>query len=66
MTIKLVIRLKNDLVMSFDAGGEQLAAYQGRYEEVKQKILRDATPDTEFVHWSDEAINAGTVAREDW
>lgn len=49
--IKTVIRLQNGEVMVFDADGEQLPEYQGRYQQVREGILRDAAPEAVFCHW---------------
>ncbi len=49
--IKTVIRLRNDMVMVFDTDGEQVPEYQGKYEDVKERILRDASMGTVFNHW---------------
>ena len=49
--IKTVIRLKNNMVMVFDTEGEQVPEYQGKYEDVKGRILRDASTGTVFNHW---------------
>jgi hypothetical protein len=42
--IKTVVRMKNDLVMVFDGRGEQMPAYQGKYGEVRDRIVQDAPP----------------------
>ncbi|GAJ09802.1 unnamed protein product, partial [marine sediment metagenome] len=39
--IKSVIRADNGLVAVFDENDEQIAEYQGEYEEVREKVLRD-------------------------
>ena len=49
--IKTVIRTRDDMIMAFDDAGEQLPLYQGRYKEVRERILRDATENTVFNHW---------------
>ncbi len=64
--IKTIIRLKNDMVMLFDAEGEQIARYQGQYEDVKERILRDAPHNAEFTHWFDYAAYPGAVRKEGW
>ena len=48
--IKTAIRFQNNMVMVFDKEGEQIPKYQGKYEEVKESILKDATPDVIFAH----------------
>lgn len=64
--MKTIIRLKNDMVMVFDADGEQVPEYQGWYEEVKERILRRAPPDTLFTHWFDDSAGPEIVSREGW
>ena len=46
--IKTVIWWSNNAVMVCDEKGEQIPEYQGRYEDVKDKILKDSSPATEF------------------
>lgn len=60
-----VILWLNGMVMVFDEVGDQLPEYQGKYTDVKEKILQDATPDTEFCFgkWGDVNIEVG---REHW
>jgi len=64
--IRTVIRLRDDMVMVFDAEGEQLPEYQGHYEAVKRVILDDAPPATVFNHWFGHAVKADAVAKERW
>lgn len=40
--IKTVIKGADGMVMVFDERGEQIPQYQGRYDEVKESILRAA------------------------
>ncbi len=64
--IKIVIKIQSGGVMVFDAGGEQIPEYQGQYEEVREVILRDATPEAEFFHWLDCADKPEAVSRMSW
>ncbi len=64
--IKSVIRCPNDMVIVLDEEGEQVPEYQGRYEEVKERILKDAPPETAFGHWFDYEADIRTVSREEW
>ncbi|MFC2001473.1 hypothetical protein ACFLUZ_03085 [Chloroflexota bacterium] len=66
MMIKTVIRLKNDMVMVFDAEGEQIPGYQGQYECVKEGILRDALSGTVFNHWFGHTIKPESVSEKSW
>jgi hypothetical protein len=64
--IKSVIRCPNDMVVVFDEDDEQIPEYQGRYEEVKERILREASPEAVFGHWFDYETDIKTVSREEW
>ena len=63
--IKTVIRCPNDMVMVFDKKGEQIPEYQGQYEEVKGKILKDAPPDAVFSHGFQDDFELKVVPREE-
>ncbi len=63
--IKTVIRLMDNMVIVFDRRGQQIPKYQRKYEEVGEKILRDAPPDAVFTH----ALASGEfqiVSKEEW
>ena len=64
--IKSVIRLRNNLVMVFDAEGEQIHKYQGQYEDVREGILRDASSGTVFNHWFGYSNEPEVVTGEKW
>ncbi len=64
--MKTAIRLRNDMVMVFDAAGEQIPEYQGQYEDVKERILRDAPPGIVFKHWFGYFLEPGTVPSKSW
>ena len=64
--IKSVIRCPNDMVMVFDDEDEQIARYQGQYQEVKERILKDAPPEAVFGYWSNYKADVRTVSREEW
>jgi len=64
--IKSVIRCPNDMVIVFDQDDEQIPQYQGRYEELKERILKDAPPEAVFGHWFDYEADIRTVSREEW
>jgi len=66
MMIKSVIKCPNNMVMVFDEEEEQIPGYQGRYEEVKESILKDAPPEAIFGHWIDYEADIRTVPREEW
>ena len=64
--IKSVIRCPNGMVVVFDENDEQIHKYQGRYEEVKESILKDAPPDALFGHWFDYESDIIPVSRGEW
>ena len=64
--IRSVIRCPNDMVIVFDEYEEQIPEYQGQYQEVKERILRDAPAEAMFGHWPDYETDVITVSREDW
>jgi len=64
--IRSVIKTPNNMVMVFDENEEQIPEYQGRYEEVKERILKDAPPETIFGRWLDYETDIKTVSREEW
>lgn len=64
--IKYVIRCRDDMVMVFDEKGEQVSEYQGRYIYVREKILKDARPDTQFSREQDGEPGLSYIPREEW
>jgi hypothetical protein len=64
--IKTVIRLRNNMVIVFDAEGEQIPEYQGQYEDVKARILRDTASGTVFNHWFGHSLLPEAVPAENW
>jgi hypothetical protein len=64
--IKTVIRLRNNAVMVFDAEGEQIPEYQGQYEDMKERILRDAPGGAVFNHWFGHSFEPNAVPGKDW
>jgi len=47
--IKGVIRLENNLTVVFDENDQAIPEYQGKYCDVREKILRDAPPEASYV-----------------
>jgi len=64
--IKSVIRCQNNVVLVFDENDEQIPDYQGRYEVVKERILRDAPADTLFGHLLEYETDVRSVSRQEW
>jgi hypothetical protein len=64
--IKTVIKSQDDMVIVFDRKGEQVPEYQGRYQTVRESILKDAPSDAVFAHGFTEAAGLRKVSREAW
>ncbi len=64
--IKTAIRFQNNMVMVFDKKGEQIIKYQGKYEEVKEGVLKDAPPEAVFAHGFTKLGELIKVSREEW
>ena len=64
--IKTIIRLRDNTVVVFDAEGEQVPEYQGKYLDVREIILRDVPDDAVFNHWFGYSFEPGIVSRENW
>jgi len=64
--IKSVVRCPNNMVIVFDEDDEQVPEYQGRYNAVRERILRDAPPNTLFGLWFDYETDVRTISREEW
>ena len=60
-----VIKFSNGIVIVFDEKGEQLREYQGRYEEVRDKIVADAPQGARFFHgvWK---LSGDAIPKEEW
>jgi len=54
------------MVMVFGRRGEQISEYQGKYDEVRGSILRDAPQDTIFAHGFTDTGKIREVAKEEW
>lgn len=61
--ISLVLRFPNDMVAVFNERGEQVPEYQGRYGDVRDKVLSDAPKGCRF-----ETFRSGfvEVGRDEW
>jgi len=62
----LVIRWDTDDVTAFDVKGRQLPELQGRYAEVRAKVLNAAGPETAFRRGAWQGRELTTVSREEW
>lgn len=63
--IQTVVKFDNGMVVVFDEGGEQMPAFQGRYEEVRVRILAHAPASAKFFH-SDWPVFRNPLPRKDW
>ena len=64
--INSIVRLKDDTVMVFDERGGQVLAYQGQYDIVRERILRDAPHSAVFLHWFGNNDAPQAVGRKEW
>ena len=61
--IKKVMKSERGIVLVFDGDGEPIPEYQGRYEEVGERILKNAPLNAVFSHITD---SIKVVPREKW
>jgi len=64
--IKSVIRCPNDMVIVFDERGEQIPEYQGQYEEIRERILKDAPRTSRFGYFLDYEPELQEIPRDEW
>ena len=64
--IKSVYRFQNGQVSAYDEKGNLMPQYEGKLSNVKDRILRDASPETEFRMSSWGLGNLERVTREQW
>ena len=64
--IKTVFRCQDGMVIVFDERGEQIPQYQGRYEEVRESILRDAPQEARFGYFPKNELELRVVTKEEW
>ena len=62
--IKTVMRSEKGMVLVFDEDGEQVPEYQGQYEDVRGRILRDAPPGVVFSYIISNSLEA--IPKEEW
>ena len=63
--ISEVIKFENGMVLVFDEKGEQMPEFQGRYQDVRVKILARAPKEVTFYHgtWPQ---GRSLVPRKEW
>ena len=64
--IKTVIKSNDGMVIVFDEQGEQISEYQGRYEDVRDRLIKEAPPGARFVLFPDDGTELKIVPREEW
>ena len=64
--IKTAITCVNGMTLVFDKRGRQIPTYQGQYQEVKERILKDAPSDAIFGYFPDYESELRVVPREEW
>lgn len=64
--MRTIIRTDDDMVMVFDELGEQVPEYQGRYRDVREKVLANASEGTQFFHWFGVSEQPENVPAERW
>jgi len=64
--IKYALKTQSGMVLVFDERDEQIPEYQGQYERVRLRILRDAPPSAVFSYVLDHESELRTVPREEW
>ena len=64
--VKTIIRTDDDMVLVFDERGEQVPEYQGRYSDVRDKVLANAFGAAEFFHWFGASRQPESVPAERW
>ncbi|UCB44147.1 MAG: hypothetical protein JSV77_05830 [Dehalococcoidales bacterium] len=64
--IRAVIRFQDNMVMTFDSRGDRLPEYHGRYEDVKESILKAAPQDAVFAYAFTDSRGMRKVPREEW
>jgi len=62
--INSVMKSEDGMVMVFNGKGNQIPEYQGKYEDVRERILSDAPSGALFWHVENRRNRA--VSREEW
>lgn len=61
-----VIKWDDGNVVAFDERGQKIAELTGRYDEVRERVLRDATPETKFLKGLARFGVTEPLKREEW
>lgn len=64
--IKTAMKFSNNMVVVFNRKGRQIPEYQGRYQGIRDSVLKDAPPDAVFGHFLDHEAVLKVVKREEW
>lgn len=64
--VNTVIRAANNMVIAFDEQGNQMPAYQGKYEDVKKKIIADLGAGAAYIHWFGTSSEPDAVTPVNW
>jgi len=64
--INIVIKTSDGFVKVFDENKERVLEYEGRYEEVKTRILQDAPEYTIFAYKNNRGHITYLIPREKW
>lgn len=60
--IKTVAKRKSGDVVVYDENEQHMPEYEGKYEDVRSRILADAPPEAEF--YNEDSIKP--ISREKW
>lgn len=61
-----VIKWDDGNVVAFDERGQRISGLNGRYEEVRERVLRDATAETKFFKGMARYGVTEPIQREEW
>lgn len=61
-----VIKWDDGNVVAFDERGQKIKELNGRYEEVRERVLRDASPETKFFKGLSRFGVTEPIKREEW
>ena len=69
--ISVVIKFENGMVLVFDENGKQMPEFEGKYQDVRVKILARAPKGAKFYHGTWNLLGGqnfikGEVSRKEW